>query len=88
MVHVQAFLRQVSTLFANLFEHPDWRNILDIAILAVLIYNIIKLVMHTRANSLFKGIVLILVVGIDCYQQAMAKKSKMKIKSAADAAKS
>lgn len=36
----------------------------------------------------FKGIVLILVVGIDCYQQAMAKKSKMKIKSAADAAKS
>ena len=62
MVHVQAFLRQVSTLFANLFEHPDWRNILDIAILAVLIYNIIKLVMHTRSNSLFKGIVLILVL--------------------------
>ena len=62
MVHVQAFWGQISALFANLFEHPDWRNILDIAILALLIYNVIKLVMHTRANSLFKGIVLILVL--------------------------
>lgn len=62
MVQVQAFFAQLGALFANLFEHPDWRNIVDIAILTILIYNVLKLVMHTRANSLFKGIVLILVL--------------------------
>ena len=54
MVQIQAFV--------NLFDRPDWRNIVDIGILAVLIYSIIKLVMHTRANSLFKGIIFILVL--------------------------
>ena len=49
-------------MFVNLFAQPDWRNLVDIAILSVLIYNVIKLVMHTRANSLFKGIALILIL--------------------------
>ena len=62
MIQVQALFSQLGALFANLFEHPDWRNLVDILILTVLIYNVIKLVMHTRANSLFKGIVVILLM--------------------------
>lgn len=62
MVEIQAFLSGIGAVFANLFVQPDWRNVVDIAILAVLIYNVIKLVMHTRANSLFKGIAVILIL--------------------------
>ena len=61
-VHIQAFFSQVGALFSNLFDHPDWRNIVDIAILTVLIYHVIKLGVRTRANSLFKGIAVILVL--------------------------
>ncbi len=61
MVQIQGFLSSIGALFTNLFEHPDWHNIVDVAILAVLIYNFIKLVMHTRSNSLFKGIAVVLV---------------------------
>lgn len=61
---IQAILTQIGNLFTNLFVHPDWRNILDVAILAVLIYNLLKLVRATRASSLFKGIMLILVIAL------------------------
>ncbi len=61
MVQIREFLATIGALFTNLFEHPDWHNIVDVAILTVLIYNVIKLVMHTRSNSLFKGIAVILV---------------------------
>ena len=56
------FFQTIGSLFTNLFQHPDWRNVADVLILAVLIYQVIKLVMHTRSNSLFKGIALILLV--------------------------
>ena len=62
MLQIQNILNQIGNLFSNLFIHPDWRNILDIAILTVLIYNLLKLVSHTRASSLFKGIIFILVL--------------------------
>lgn len=62
MIQIQAFFSSIGALLANLFDHPDWRNLVDISILTVLIYNIIKLAMHTRANSLFKGIALILLL--------------------------
>ena len=62
MIQIQAFLTSIGAMFANLFVQPDWRNLVDIAILTVLIYQVIKLVMHTRANSLFKGIALILIL--------------------------
>lgn len=64
MLQIQAIFSQIGNLFSNLFVHPDWRNILDVAILTVLIYNLIKLVSHTRANSLFKGIVFILALAL------------------------
>ena len=54
----------MGNLFTNLFVHPDWRNILDIAILTVLIYNLLKLASYTRANSLFKGIVFVIVLSL------------------------
>ena len=62
MVRLREFLWSVGSLFTNLFQHPDWHNIVDVLILAVLIYNGIKLVMHTRSNSLFKGIAAVLVI--------------------------
>lgn len=62
MIQLQAFLTSIGAMFANLFVQADWRNLVDIGILAVLIYNVIKLVMHTRANSLFKGIAVILIL--------------------------
>ena len=64
MAQIMNIFSQIGNLFANLFVHPDWRNILDIAVLTVLIYNTIKLVSHTRASSLFKGIIVILALAV------------------------
>ena len=61
MTQIQEFLLSVGTLFTNLFEQPDWHNIVDVLILAVLIYSVMKLVVHTRSNSLLKGIAVVLV---------------------------
>ena len=66
MVQVREFFSSIGALFTNLFINPDWHNIVDVAILAVLIYNVIKLVMHTRSNSLFKGIAVVLVMAWLC----------------------
>ena len=62
MVQIRDFLNSIGALFTNLFEHPDWHNIVDVAILAILIYYIIRLVIHTRSNSLFKGIAVVLIM--------------------------
>ena len=62
MIHIQMFFSEMGALFVNLFEHPDWRNLVDISILTVIVYHILRLVMHTRANSLFKGILFIFIV--------------------------
>ena len=62
MIRLQGFLLSIGSLFSNLFQHPDWRNLADVLILTVLIYQVIKLVMHTRSNSLFKGIAVVLVM--------------------------
>lgn len=62
MTQIQSFFASIGALFTNLFEHPDWHNIVDVAILAVLIYYVIKLLLHTRSNSLFKGIAVVLAM--------------------------
>ena len=64
LLQIQALFGQIGNLFSNLFVHPDWRNILDIVVLTVLIYNLLKLGSHTRASSLFKGIIFILVLSL------------------------
>ena len=48
------------TITNNLFLHPDWRNYLDILLLAVLIYEIMRLVIKTRASSVIKGVIVFL----------------------------
>ena len=62
LVQLRNFFYSIGSLFTNLFQHPDWHNVVDVLLLAVIIYQIIKLVMHTRSNSLFKGIAAILVM--------------------------
>lgn len=62
MVQIYSLLRQIGALFANLFLSPDWRTILDIVIMTVLIYHALRLVLRTRANSVFKGIGIVLVL--------------------------
>ena len=62
MNHIRTILEQGGALFTNLFQYPDWRNIVDVLILTILIYQAIKLVMHIRSNSLFKGIVAVLLI--------------------------
>ena len=56
------FFEQAVSLFASLFTRPDWRDWLDIALVTVLIYYGLKLLLRTRANSVFKGIIIIFVV--------------------------
>lgn len=51
----------LTTLYANLFQHPDWRSYLDIIIIAILIYGLIRLMIRTRASAVFKGIGILLV---------------------------
>jgi diadenylate cyclase len=52
---------QIEQLFTNLFVSPDWRNLLDILIVAALIYQIIKMFLHTRADSVLKGVAVVLL---------------------------
>lgn len=46
----------ISQLYENLFLYPDWRNFLDIAIIAVIIYYLVSVLLRTRASGVFKGI--------------------------------
>ena len=61
MAQISSFLRDAGALFTNLFLQPDWRNVFDVAIMTVIIYYIIKLLIHTRASAVFKGIAVVLV---------------------------
>lgn len=52
---------QLKSLFSNLFLQPDWHSYLDIGIIAVVMYQLLKRLMQTRANSVIRGVVLILM---------------------------
>jgi len=52
---------QLKSLFSNLFLQPDWHSYLDITIIAVLIYQVLKRLMKTRANSVIRGVAMILL---------------------------
>jgi len=62
LAQLAALWKQAMALFENLFLRPDWRNILDVTIIAILIYQGIKLATRTRASALFKGIAAIVIV--------------------------
>ena len=46
-------------LFSNVFQMLDWRNILDITIIAVVIYELIKLMIRTRSSAVLKGVLIL-----------------------------
>ena len=52
---------QLGSLFSNLFLQPDWHSYLDIAIIAIMMYQVLKRLMKTRANSVIRGVMLILL---------------------------
>ena len=56
------FFGQTISMFGSLFTRPDWRDWLDIALAAILIYYALKLLLRTRANTVFKGIIIICIV--------------------------
>lgn len=62
MVQFRVFMNEIGTLCSSLFLSPNWRNILDIAITSIIIYQLMRLVVRTRASSVFKGVGLVLVV--------------------------
>lgn len=59
MARLLSYFTQAGSLFASLFVRPNWRDWLDIVLVAVLVYQLIKLLMRTRANSVFKGIAIV-----------------------------
>ena len=62
MFQIRSMLNSFGSMFTNLFDHPDWRNVVDIAILAIIIYEIIRFGINTRAKTLFKGIIAVLAL--------------------------
>jgi len=65
MSFVNGIWQQFFSLFANLFVRPDWRSLLDIAIVSFLVYQLIVALAHTRANTVLKGVfIIILITGL------------------------
>lgn len=54
--------QQIAAFFVSVFARPDWRTLFDIAIVAVLIYQVMKMLSKTRANSVLKGVGILLLV--------------------------
>jgi diadenylate cyclase len=51
----------ISNFFTSTINQLDLLNYLDIAIVAVIIYQVLKLTRRTRANQVIKGLILVLV---------------------------
>ena len=61
MTWLSGIANAVKTLFASLFQQPDWRNFLDIFITAVIIYALIRLIIRTRSSAVIKGVAVLLL---------------------------
>lgn len=57
-----SFLNQMRMFIWNIFNRPQLNDIIDILIVAVLIYQLIMLTRETRASEVMKGLVLLIVV--------------------------
>ncbi len=53
---------QITDLYWNVFYRPDWRDALDIFIVAVLIYQLLRFTKQTRGSSVLKGLIIMLIV--------------------------
>lgn len=56
-----AIWEQVQTFFWNIIHRPTWVDYIDIAIIAVLIYQLVILTRQTRASQVLKGLAVIIV---------------------------
>ena len=57
----QNFTAAFHTLFANLFEQPDWHIYLDIILTTIIVYSLIRLVVRTRSSAVVKGVAILLL---------------------------
>ena len=62
MSYIERIWQQFSTRVLRLGASLSWRNALDIALVALLVYYVIALVRQTRANSVLKGLALVLIM--------------------------
>ena len=62
MTQIRYFWQQAGLLLGSLTASMSARNLLDILLVAMLIYYATKLVRQTRANSVFKGFAVMLVL--------------------------
>lgn len=62
MTSIERIWQQFSTRVLSLGASLSWRNALDIALVALLVYYVIALVRQTRANSVLKGLALVLIM--------------------------
>ena len=62
MAQISYLWQQFLILMNSLVGSLSWRNILDVLVVAMAIYYIIKLVRQTRANSVLKGLAVILLL--------------------------
>ena len=53
---------QITEMFWNVFYRPDWRDVVDILIVAFLIYQLLRFTRQTRGSSVFKGLIVVLIV--------------------------
>ena len=56
-----SFFDQMRMFFWNIFNRPQLNDIIDILIVAVLLYHLIMLTRETRASDVMKGFVLLIV---------------------------
>ena len=62
MAQLSYLWQQFLILMNSLVGSLSWRNILDVMVVAMAVYYIIKLVSQTRANSVLKGLAVILLL--------------------------
>lgn len=62
MSTLERIWQQFGTRVFSLGASLSWRNALDIALVALLVYYVIALVRQTRANSVLKGLALVLLM--------------------------
>jgi len=62
MAELSGIWQQIAAFFASLFAPPNWHNLLDIAIVTILIYQVIKVLSKTRSNAVLKGVGILIIV--------------------------
>jgi diadenylate cyclase len=62
MSFLNGIWQQLNSLFSTLIVSPDWRNILDVAIVSVLVYQLVKALARTRANTALNGVLIVILV--------------------------